>query len=211
MWAPKLTFLNSSVDSVAAVALLLDLDHGSACAVAARDEHPPLAGVDGMRNGNAALPVAVGPQDRSAQRIEAADAAAGGAAPESLGGHDHDQVILATDLDDGRAHIPGSAGQRRRFPLQFTGQLVVRHDGRLRRLRGHDHQIAVDQGVLGQRPSGQLRAAEVLPDVLAPDGLVRARADAVQVSERSGSCRRCCRPRSGCFASPAWSNLPGAS
>ncbi len=138
-----------------------------------------------MGNRNPALPVGVAPQDLSGERVEAADAAAARASAHALAGRDHDQMILAADFDDGRADVSGAARECRRLPFQRTRQLVICDNARSGCLRCHDHQVAVDQGILCQRPPRQLSPAEVLPDVPVPDGFVRARADAIQVSQRA--------------------------
>ena len=64
-----------------AVALLGYLEHHRAGTIGPRDEHAVLAGVDGLRDGNDALPVGVGPQQLAAAWIESVDAAVSRCAP----------------------------------------------------------------------------------------------------------------------------------
>ena len=128
----------------------------------------------------------VGPQHLAAARIEAVDAAVLRVAAATDGGGDHDEVIFAGDLDDRGRHVPRDAGEGGGLPPDRAGQLVVGDDADFRRLRRDDQQVTVDQRVLHDRPARQLgAAAEVLPDVRAPDRLPRLDADRVQIPHRA--------------------------
>ena len=128
----------------------------------------------------------VGPQHLAAARIQAVDAAVLRVPAATDGGGDHHEVIFSGDLDDRRGHVPRDAREGGGLPPDRAGQLVVGDDTDFRRLRRHDQQITVDQRVLHDRPARQLgAAAEVLPDVRAPDRLPRLDADRVQVPHRA--------------------------
>ena len=99
--------------------------------------------------------------------------------PLDTSNHTAGEIAVAEARDD----VIGDDDRRRRI-RQPVAETIADGNAHLPVVRRDDQQVAVDQRMLDDRPSRQLAAPELLPDVLAPDRLLRRRVDGVQIAER---------------------------